>query len=277
VTGIEKTASGFSVTTEHEQFESKVVVLATGGMSYPTTGSTGDGYALAKILGHSIVPPTPALVGVTVQNYPFVDLAGNAIRNALVDFFHAGETKRYLRAQGDLLFTHDGLSGPVMLNNARSISKEDRLFVALIQVENKETKKLELLSLLQDNPKKQVYTLLKALGVFSSLAEKLLIFSSIGKDETCANLSKEKRKSLIGNLLDFPFTVSAKKSFSTAMVTAGGLALTEFDRKTMESKKTPSFFASGEVLDLDGDTGGYNLQIAFSTARLIADALNGKE
>jgi predicted Rossmann fold flavoprotein len=277
VSAIEKTDSGFSVTTGKETYTAKAVVLATGGMSYPSTGSTGDGYALAKALGHSIIPPTPALVGIAVKEYPFVDLAGNAIRGALIDFFHEGEQKRYLRAQGDMLFTHDGVSGPVIMNNARALLKGDTLTVALVPTDNKETKKQELLTLVQENPKKQVYTLIKSLGIISSLAEKLLAFSQIGKEETCANLPKEKRKSLINNLLDFPLIVSAKKSFSSAMVTAGGLALSEFDRKTLESKIVPLFFASGEVLDLDGDTGGYNLQSAFSTAMLIAEAIKARE
>ncbi|AEV30917.1 flavoprotein, HI0933 family [Sphaerochaeta pleomorpha str. Grapes] len=276
VASIEKTESGFSVQTNKECYQAKTVVLATGGMSYPTTGSTGDGYALAKALGHSIVPPTPSLVGVAVKEYPFVELAGNAIRSSLIDFFHEGEAKRYLRSQGDMLFTHDGVSGPVIMNNARSLIKGDLLCASLVQTENKETKKQELLALLQDSPKKQVFTLLKSLGIFSSLAEKLLAYSSIGKEETCANLPKEKRKSLVTNILDFPLVVSAKKSFSSAMVTAGGLSLIEFDRKTLESKKVSGFFASGEVLDLDGDTGGYNLQAAFSTAMLVCTALKDR-
>ena len=276
VTAIGTSESGFTVHTDTETYEAKAVVLATGGMSYPATGSTGDGYALAKALGHSILPPTPALVGVAVKEYPFVDLAGNSIRGSLIDFFHEGEAKRYLRSQGDMLFTHDGVSGPVIMNNARALLKGDLLSAAFVQTGNKETKKQELLALLQDNPKKQVYTLLKNLGIFSSLAEKLLSFSQIGKDETCANLPKEKRKSLVHDLLDFPLVVSAKKSFSSAMVTAGGLSLSEFDRKTLESKKVSNFFASGEVLDLDGDTGGYNLQAAFSTAMLVCTALKDR-
>ncbi len=273
VSTIKQTDSGFSVSTGKETYVARAVVLATGGMSYSTTGSTGDGYVLAKELGHTIVPPTPGLVGVTIQNYPFVELAGNSIRKTLIDFTHKGEPKRYLRAQGDLLFTHNGLSGPVILNNARYIQKGDILAVSLIPTENKEIAKQELRTFIQDNPKKQVYTLIKGLGLFSSLALKLLDSQGIGKTDTCANLSKEKRLNLITDLVDFSFEVSAKNSFSSAMVTVGGLCLDQFDRRTLESRLVPGFYAAGEVLDLDGDTGGYNLQTAFSTAMLIAKAL----
>jgi len=276
VTSLAEDSGCFSVSTDKETYHAVAVVLATGGMSYPTTGSTGDGYVLAKGLGHSLVPPTPALVGVSVQDYPFAGLAGNSIRQSLVDFTHKDEPKRYLKAKGDLLFTHDGLSGPVVLNNARYIKKGDVLSVSLVSTENKETARQEILSLFQDSPKKRAYTLIKGLGLFSNLAERILAGQAISKEETCANLSKEQRKNLVSALLDYHFVVSEKKSFSSAMVTAGGLFLDQFDRKTLESRLVPGFFATGEVLDVDGDTGGYNLQSAFSTAMLVARALLSK-
>ena len=263
----------YLVQTEQEQFQAKNIVLTTGGMSYPTTGSDGSGYTLAKMLGHSIVSPSPALVAVSVTDYPYTSIAGNSIRNSMIEFFHAGEPKRYNQAIGDLLFTHDGLSGPVVLNNSRTIRKGDLLMASLLPCSNKEELKKDLNELFSSNLKKQLYTLLKAEGIIAHLAEQLLSNISLTCQDTCANLSKDKRKELIELLTAYPFTVSGKKGFNAAMVTSGGVALDEVDRKTMESKLQKGLYFCGEVLNIDGDTGGYNLQAAFSTAKLAADAI----
>ncbi len=263
----------YLVDTGHEQFQAKTVALTTGGMSYPTTGSDGSGYPLAKMMGHSIVSPSPALVAVTVTDYPYTALAGNSIRESLVEFFHKDEAKRYNQATGDMLFTHDGLSGPVILNNAREIRKGDRIQASLLPCSNKEELKKDLTELFSNNPKKQLYTLLKGEGIIAHLAEQLLHSLNLTKEETCANLHKDKRKHLIELLTEYSFTVSGKKGFNAAMVTAGGVALDEVDRKTMESKLQKGLYFCGEILDIDGDTGGYNLQAAFSTAKLACDAI----
>ncbi|MBI9096517.1 MAG: NAD(P)/FAD-dependent oxidoreductase [Sphaerochaeta sp.] len=267
------TSNCYLIGTEHEQFQARTVVLTTGGMSYPTTGSDGSGYALAKMLGHSIVSPSPALVAVSVTDYAFTSLAGNSIRDSLVEFFHKDEAKRYNQATGDLLFTHDGLSGPVILNNSGTIRKGDQIRASLLPCSNKEEQRKVLTELISNNPKRQLYTLLKGEGLIAHLAEQLLHSLALTKEDTCANLSKEKRKDLIKLLTAYPFTVSGKKGFNAAMVTSGGVALDEVDRKTMESKLQKGLFFCGEVLDIDGESGGYNLQAAFSTARLVADII----
>ena len=263
----------YLVQTEHEQFQAKTVVLTTGGMSYPTTGSDGSGYTLAKMMGHSIVSPSPALVAVTVTDYPYAALAGNSIRNSLVEFFHKDESKRYNLAAGDMLFTHDGLSGPVILNNSRTIRKGDHLKASLLPCSNKEELKKDLTDLFSNNPKKQLYTLLKGEGIIAHLAEQLLHALSMNKEDTCANLSKDKRKNLIEMVTGSPFVVSGKKGFNAAMVTSGGVSLGEVERKTMESKQSKALYICGEVLDIDGESGGYNLQAAFSTAKQADDAI----
>ncbi|NBK21614.1 MAG: aminoacetone oxidase family FAD-binding enzyme [Spirochaetia bacterium] len=263
----------YIVQTEHEQFQTKAVVLTTGGMSYPATGSDGSGYALAKMLGHSIVSPSPALVAVTVAEYPFTAMAGNSIRGAMVEFFHKNATKRYHQATGDMLFTHDGLSGPVILNNSRDMHKGDLLQASLLHCSNKEELKTYLIGLFSAHPKKQLYTLLKGEGIIAHLAEQLLHSISLTIEDTCANLSKDKRAKLIELLTAYPFTVSSKKGFNAAMVTSGGVALDEVDRKTMGSRLQKDLYLCGEILDIDGNTGGYNLQAAFSTAKLAADAI----
>lgn len=266
-------SNAYTVHTEHEQFLAKAVVLTTGGMSYPTTGSDGSGYALAKMMGHSIVSPSPALVAVTVNDYPFTSLAGNSIRNSQVEFFHAGETKRYKQSTGDMLFTHDGLSGPVILNNSRDIRKGERIKASLLPCSNKEEVKKVLSERFSSNPKKQLYTILKGEGFIAHLAEQLLSSLFLTKEDTCANLSKDKRNTLIDLLTAYPFTITGKKGFNSAMVTSGGVALAEVDRKTMGSRHRRGLYFCGEILDIDGDTGGYNLQAAFSTAKLAADTI----
>ncbi|MDY0290316.1 MAG: NAD(P)/FAD-dependent oxidoreductase [Sphaerochaeta sp.] len=263
----------YLVQTEHEQFQTKNIVLTTGGMSYPTTGSDGSGYPLAKMLGHSIVSPSPALVAVTVTDYPYAALAGNSIRDTQVEFFHKDETKRYNQGTGDMLFTHDGLSGPVILNNSRQIRKGDLVQASLLPCTNKEALREVLTELFSRNPKKQLYTLLKGEGIIAHLAEMLLHRLGLTTQTTCANLSKEKRKAVIDLVTAHPFTVSSKKGFNSAMVTAGGVGLSEVDRRTMESKLQKNLYFCGEILDIDGDSGGYNLQAAFSTALLACNAI----
>lgn len=263
----------YLVETEHGQFKARTVVLTPGGMSYPATGSDGSGFSLAKMMGHSIVSPSPALVAVSVADYNYTSLAGNSIRESMVEFFHKGETKRYNQATGDMLFTHDGLSGPVILNNAREIRKGDRIQASLLPCSNKEEQRKSLTQLFADNPKKQLYTLLKGEGIIAHLAEQLLASLGLTAQTTSANLNKSTIKDLIELLTAHPFTVSSKKGFNAAMVTAGGVSLSEVDRKTMESKIQKNLYFCGEVLDIDGDTGGYNLQAAFSTALLACNAI----
>ncbi|MFA7129989.1 MAG: NAD(P)/FAD-dependent oxidoreductase, partial [Sphaerochaeta sp.] len=210
-------------------------------------------------------------------NYPYTNFTGNSIRNSQVDFFHAGETKRYLSDKGDLLFTHDGLSGPVILNNSRLIKKGDRIHASLLGTTNKETLYKHLGDLFTQNAKKQLYTLLKGEGLFGNLAQEVLASQFLSTTDTCANLSKERRVNLVKALADQEFIVSSKKGFNAAMVTAGGVALEEIDRKSMESKLVKGLFFTGEVMDIDGDSGGYNLQSAFSTAKLMAQHIQGSK
>lgn len=270
VTEIVKNGNVFSVTASGTEYQSESVVIATGGKSFETTGSDGSGYGLAKLFGHKIIEPTQALVAVNVEDYTFANLAGNSVRQSSVDFFRDGETKRYLSSCGDLLFTHKGISGPVILNNSRFIRKHDIIRASLISADNKEESRNSLQIVLTNDPKKQIKSILKSLGVFSGLADSLLDMLNLAGDEKCGNLNKKNRNKLISILLDFPFKVSRKGYFSSAMVTAGGVDLNEIDRKTMESKLVRGLYFAGEVLDIDGNTGGYNIQAAFSTAYLIS-------
>ncbi|MEA4860369.1 MAG: aminoacetone oxidase family FAD-binding enzyme [Sphaerochaeta sp.] len=258
----------FLVTTNRETYEARNLLLATGGMSYPRTGSDGSGYQLAKALGHTIVPPRSGLAALSIEDYSYRHLAGNALRSVQVEFYHKGESKRYAQACGDVLFTHDGLSGPVILTASRSIRKGDRIAATLLSCKTKANLEKEMHALLLAQPKKQVSSLLREAGLFSALAQFLLSSLSLKAETKAGELSKQNRLQLVRLITDHPFTVSSVKGFQSAMVTAGGVNLSEVDRKRMESTLQKGLFFCGEVLDYDGESGGFNLQAAFSTAYL---------
>ncbi len=267
---IKREQNSYVITTNTTEFRTKVLVLATGGMSYPRTGSDGSGYQLAKLLGHSIVPPKPALSAVSIDSYPWTRLAGNSLRAVSAEFAHAGEQKRFLQATGDILFTHDGLSGPLILTASRILKAGDTITLSLIPYQNKNETMQMLTTLFANNPKKKITTLLKEAGIFASLAQYLVDSNTIPIDLTAANLNKQMRQQLVNAIVQTRFTIKAVKGFNSAMVTAGGVSLDEVNRKTMESKIHKELYFCGEILDYDGESGGYNLQAAFSTAHLIA-------
>lgn len=252
------------------EFKSKALAFATGGMGYPSTGSDGSAYALAKSLGHSIIPPTPALAAVKIESYPYQKLAGNALRDVLVDFTHSGENKRYKSIRGDVLFTHDGLSGPAILNASRDIRSGDILSCTLLGTNDRKALAAQLEEALLSNTKKQVTTILREQGLFLALAEQLVLQLNLEKTVTGSQLGRQARQQLVHSIVEHRLLISTKKGFNAAMVTCGGINLGEVNRKTMASKLTENLFFCGEVLDYDGDTGGYNLQAAFSTAHLVA-------
>lgn len=267
IASITKGDIGFLIETSSASYETKNVILATGGMSYPKTGSDGSGYDLAKALGHSIVPPKPALVAITIEAYPFKHLAGNAVRNACVSFYHSTESTAYEQRQGDVLFTHDGLSGPAILSASRLIRKQDVIKLSLISADSHhEASQVVNSKLLL--PRKQIHTALKEAGMVASLAQTLVGMATLEAGATTSTLDKKSRQTLVEIASNMALTVSSTKGFQSAMVTNGGIRLAEVDRKSMESNLVEGLFFCGEVLDYDGESGGYNLQAAFSTAYL---------
>ncbi|MGH0053811.1 MAG: aminoacetone oxidase family FAD-binding enzyme, partial [Sphaerochaetaceae bacterium] len=148
ISAITRNDNGFTITTNKGILQSKMLVLATGGMSYPRTGSDGSGYALAKSLGHSIIPPKPALAAIAIEGYHWKHLAGNAVRSVSAKFYHSGEKKPFREAVGDILFTHDGLSGPLVLTASRELIQGDTITFSLLPMEHKATVQQHILSLL---------------------------------------------------------------------------------------------------------------------------------
>ena len=252
-------------------FNANKVIIATGGASYPATGSTGDGYRLAKSLGHTVTPIRPALVPLETKGNTAQELQGLSLKNVKASIWIDGKKKG--DEFGEMMFTHFGITGPIVLTLSRKFSLEIQAKKQIIcSIDLKpalDDPKLDarLLRDLNEHGKMKFQSVLKLWlpGKLASLAGDLL---KISGDKLCHQISAEERKRIRLWLKDFRFEITGSRSFSEAIITAGGVELKEVDAKTMESKIIKGLFFAGEVLDLDADTGGYNLQIAFSTAWL---------
>jgi predicted Rossmann fold flavoprotein len=271
VRAVERGGDGLVVRTDGGTWRSEAVVLATGGASYPGTGSTGDGYRLARTLGHTVVEPRPALAPVEPEPYAFADLTGVSVPGAGLRVVRDG--REVAGGRGDLLFTHTGLSGPGVLDLSRHIRPGDRLLVAFVPGVAPDELDARLVRLCTERGAARLPAALAPLGLPERLLRRLLAEAGIPEESTGARLDRDGRRRLAGVLGGLPFTVGRAGGFSVAMATAGGVALDEVNPKTMESRLAPGLFFAGEVLDIDGDTGGYNLQAAFSTGALAAAAL----
>ena len=271
VRAIERTDVFFSVRTGDAVYHAEHVVLATGGASYPATGSTGDGYALAEMLGLPVTATGPALAALIIRGYPFRDLTGISFDNVPLSLYR--DTKKIREVTGDIILTVNGFSGPGALHISRHVRPGDSLHVGFVAGADEASVRNELAAIIADGKNRQVKTVLTEKEIPVRFLLCLLALSGIPRDATCAHLTKSSRNTLIRYLTDFPFTVAGTEGYATAMMTRGGVARDAIHQKTMEAKSVPGLFCIGEVLDIDGDTGGYNLQAAFSTAVLAADAM----
>ena len=268
---IEKADGLFFVHTDFGVFSSAFLMIATGGMSYPTTGSTGDGYHFAKQLGHSIQPPKPSLSPVFIKDYAMACISGVSVQGKLL-YLYRGE-KKIAEHIGDVGFTHKGLSGPGILDFSRQILSGDVLKLNLIDLKPDDFRS-ELISSSTSQGKIALQTYLKKFDLPRSLLLLVLQTISVEPEIRIADITKLQRNKLVTALCEFPFVVEKVGGFNMAMVTAGGVNLNEVNPKTMESRLVPGLYFAGEVLDIDGDTGGYNLQAAFSTGYLAGKAVS---
>ncbi len=276
VTSAERGPDGFIIHTEGEEggpsqsFEARSLVLASGGASYPSTGSSGDGYALAAALGHTVVPPRPALAPVFARGCALSALSGLSFKDAGIELRRGG--KKLFSRRGELLITHKGLSGPLILDSSGDMAPGDVLLVRFAPLEREEFEDA-LTDYAARHPSKPVRGALCELGLTRGMAELFLGLAS-GADAsspaglTGAALRRETRRSLAECACAYPVTVSALGGMDEAMATAGGVALAQVAPKTMESRLVPSLFFAGELLDYAGDTGGYNIHAAFATGAL---------
>lgn len=273
VMAIQKSENTFKISTSETIYTSDFLIVATGGKSYPSTGSTGDGYTFAASLGHTIVEPNSALAAVTINDYPFATLAGVSIENAGITLWRSGlKTGSFV---GDILLTHTGLSGPEILNNSRYFRAGDKLTINFCNHSEKEFEE-QFIQQATHSGKSTVGSFLKDTSMPKNLANEILQHANLNSAKPLAEISKTTRKQLIYLCCAFPFIIKTVGSFKSAMVTTGGVSIEEINAFTMESLLVPNLYFCGEVIDIDGDTGGYNIQAAFSTAFLTASDINKK-
>ncbi len=254
------------------------VIIATGGISYPATGSTGDGYRLAEKVGHSIIPVRPALVPLETSDNRSKKMVDTALKNVNVIAWVNG--KKQAEAFGEMTFMKFGLSGPVILTLSSGIvdaldeGGKVSITIDLKPALNPNKLDARLVRDLGQNGKKQFQTILKGL-----LPKKMIDFCldelKISPNKPCHQISAEERKKLRFWLKELRFEITGYRPFSEAIITAGGVKVQEINPKTMESRKVKNLFLVGETLDIQADTGGYNLQAAFSTGWLAAESAIG--
>lgn len=273
VTGVGVEEDGFIIETPHNKVHADVIVLASGGFTYPQLGTTGDGYRFAAELGHTVIASRPALASVHLDDKKLKILQGLVIHK--MDFECVKPQGQRLAFEGDVLFTHFGLSGPGILDNSRDLLPGDQLLLNFTGMK-KQVLETSILKEIEKNGRNPVSYLLNQLGLADRVKNLILTTLDLDPSQKISVLSKNQRKSMIEVLCAYPVEIKKLSDIKEAMATAGGLSTEEFSSKTMMSKVIPGFYAIGEVLDVDGDTGGYNLQWAFSSAKAAASSIEKK-
>jgi hypothetical protein len=249
--------------------EASSVILATGGLSYPTTGSTGDGYTMAERLGHTIKPLMPSLVPLDIVEDWVKSLQGLPLKNVKLSAYAGG--KRFFEEQGEMLFTHFGISGPLVLTLSRYMLDHNVTDIEIV-LDLKPALTLQQLDerIRRDFSKYNNKQFKNSLGDLlpQKLIPVIVELSHIQQDKPVNQITKEERRNLAEMLKEFKMHVLGLRSFKEAVITHGGVDVREIDPKTMESKLVKGLYFAGEIIDVDALTGGYNLQIAFSTGYL---------
>jgi hypothetical protein len=270
--------SGFRVRTSQRELACRRVILTTGGKSYPGCGTIGEGWTWVRQLGHSIIPPRPALVPLVTREAWMHQLSGLSLEDVELSLFAAANDRRPIdRRRGSFLFTHFGLSGPAPLNISGSVTalhnhNEYRLFANFLPGVERESLRRAWMNAARVDGKRRVVAVL-AERFPKSLARALAVQVAIGDDLPMAELSRGKFDALLNQVFRCPIGVDGTKGFEKAEVTAGGVSLDEVDSRTMQSKLVPGLYLAGEILDLDGPIGGFNFQAAFSTGWLAGESI----
>ena len=256
------------VRTAQREFSCDAVIVATGGLSYPSTGSTGDGYRFAQEAGHSVVQPIPSLVGIELAE-DVCAAQGISLKNAVLTARRNG--KVLFSQLGELLFTHYGISGPLVLTVSALINRIPLHEVALSldckPALDEKTLDERLLRDFSERKNEQMKNVMRGL-LPSGLTEIVLRAAQVSAGKQANAVTKEERRRLLHTLKALSFTPKSLRGFSEAVITSGGVELKEINPATMESRKIKGLYFCGEVLDCDAFTGGFNLQIAFSTGYL---------
>ena len=253
-----------------KEIKGDACVIATGGNSYSSTGSTGDGYRFAKSIGHSVTPILPALVPLNVREEWEELLMGLSLKNIEVTFYDGD--KKVFTDFGEMLFTHYGVTGPVILSASSVVGKTLRkkeltLHIDLKPALSEEQLDKRILREFDANHNKQYKNSIDSLFP-AKLKPVMIELSEIEPEKKVNEITKEERQRLVHLIKDFTMTLTGLRSYNEAIITKGGVSVKEIDPGTMESKKMKGLYFAGEVLDLDAVTGGYNLQIAWSTGYL---------
>ena len=264
------------VRTDGDEYTAPSVILATGGASYPATGSTGDGYAMAQRLGHRVIPVQGSLVPLETAGEDCRRMQGLSLRNVGVRLLDARGKVLY-RDFGELLFTHFGVSGPTVLSASCHLKGEGCCLVIDLKPALEEGKLdariLWDLVLYQNRTMENALTDLLPRSMIPVVLDRLEIDPAMQAN----SLTKEKRRALVGLLKAFRVEITGKRPVAEAIITSGGVKVSEIDPKTMESKLVPGLFFAGEVIDCDAYTGGFNLQIAWATAFAAGRSAAGKK
>lgn len=263
------------VKSNGEYFAAKKVILATGGKSYPATGSTGDGYELARQVGHTIEKPIPALVPLETKGSVAQNLQGLNLKNVKaviwVDGKKAGEDF------GEMIFTHFGLSGPIILTLSRIAvaalqnNKKVEITIDLKPALDEQKLDMRLIRDLNEHGKKQIGNIFRE-WLPASMIPVFIELLQLDPEKECHQVTGNERKQIRNLMKNLRFEVSHNRSFKEAIITAGGIVTSEISPKSMESKLISGLYFAGEIIDVDAETGGYNLQIAYSTGWLAGNS-----
>ncbi len=256
--------------------EADAVILATGGLSYPSTGATGDGYRMTQTLGHTLKEPKPALVPFEIAEKWCTGLQGLSLKN--VGLKMVENKKTVYQGFGEMLFTHFGVSGPLILSASSFYGKCKKKDAVTLELDLKPALSEEqldkrILRDFEDNQNKQFKNVIG--GLFpAKLTPVMIMLSGILPEKKVHEITKEERKQLLYHTKHLILHITGVRDFTEAIITQGGISVKEVNPSTMESKLVKDLFFAGEVLDLDALTGGFNLQIAWSTGYLAGESIN---
>lgn len=275
IAGVEAVSQGRKMTCYAD-----AVILCTGGCSYPATGSSGEGYKLVRPLGHTIEPVMPALVPIETEGNLAGRMQGLSLKNVKAVVWVNG--KKFKEEFGEMLFTHFGLSGPIILTLSRFVAGELRkgnkveLSIDLKPALDNQKLDARLQRDLNENGKKHLDNMFKD-WLPSKMIPVFIDLLQLNPDKECHQITSKERRKILLLMKEMRLMVTGHRSFKEAIITAGGISTKEIDPKTMESKIVKNLYFAGEIIDLDADTGGYNLQIAWSTAWLAAQSCLSKK
>lgn len=271
VTGLAVTGEGILLRTDHGQQQVDAAILATGGGSYPSTGCDGSGWAMAAGLGHTIMPPRPSLVPLVTREHWPQRLQGLSLKNVCLRAYR--ENKLVFEELGEMLFTHFGVSGPLVLSASSAIANAPegvRLSIDLKPGLDRQALDRRLLRDLEQNRRRQFANALDAL-LPHALIPVLVELSGIPAEQPASDVTRAQRQGLAALFKGLPLTVERTRPLAEAVVTRGGVDVRQVNPSTMMSKLVLGLYFAGEMLDVDAQTGGYNLQIAYSTGHLAGE------